>query len=219
MSLNDQLLVALSLYGLPVLFGASVINSVGIPIPDAILLIAAGSYIQLGDMNQWWVLGVAILGAVIGDQIGYAIGYWGGRPLVSRLSRFLGGEKRINDAEALARRWGGFGIFFSRWLLTQLESMINIASGIAEYPYGRFLLWDITGEIVWVAAYVMIGRIFSDRVQDIIQLMVNFFWVEVGLAGTVIFGWILFRNLRSRQRKQAAARESKPAGLPGEKEL
>ncbi len=218
MSLNDQLLVALSMYGLPVLFGASVINSIGIPIPDAILLIAAGSYIQIGDMNQWWVLGVSILGAVIGDQIGYAIGYWGGRPLVARLGRLIGSQKRVSDAEALARRWGGFGIFFSRWLLTQLEAAINLASGIAEYPYGRFLLWDITGEILWVAAYVIIGRIFSDRVQDVIQLLVNLFWVEVGLVGAVIFGWILFRNLRGRQRREAAGEEEQ-ADFPGEKGL
>jgi len=199
-SLNDQLLVALSLYGLPVLFAASVINSIGIPIPDAILLIAAGSYIQLGQMNQGWVLAVAILGAVLGDQAGYWIGYWGGRPLVLRFTRFLGGEKRINDAEALARRWGGFGIFFSRWLLTTLEAWINLASGIACYPYARFLLWDIAGEILWVVVYVMLGRIFSDRVQEIIQLIGNFLWVEVGLVGAVAFGWILFRNLRSRRK-------------------
>lgn len=200
MSLNDQMLVALSLYGMPVLFGASLINSIGIPIPDAILLIAAGSYIQLGSLNQWWVIGVAVVGAILGDQVGYGLGYWGGRPLVLRFSRWLGGEKRISAAEELARRWGGPGIFFSRWLLTSLEAWINLASGIASYPYGRFLLWDISGEILWVVAYVMLGRLFSERVQDVIQVLGNFFWVEVGLVGAAVFGWILFRNLRKSRR-------------------
>jgi membrane protein DedA with SNARE-associated domain len=196
LSVNDQLLVALSLYGLPVLFGASLINSIGIPIPNAILLIAAGSYIQLGDMNQGWVILIACIGAVLGDQVGYALGYWGGRPLVIRLSRWFGGEKRIMDAENLARRWGGFGIFISRWLLTSLEAWINLASGITCYPYLRFLLWDVTGEVLWVVIYIMLGRIFSDRVQNLIQLLGNLFWVEVGVIGAIGFGWFLFKKLR-----------------------
>ncbi len=198
MSLNDQLLLALSLYGLPVLFGASLINSIGIPIPDAILLIAAGSYVQLGDLNQWWVIAIACVGAILGDQVGYFIGVWGGRRLVLRVGGWIGGEKRLVAAENLARRWGGFGIFISRWLLTTLQAWINLASGITCYPYARFLLWDITGEVIWVVIYVMLGRIFSDRVQDVIQLLGNLVWVEVGLIGVVIFGWILYRNLRKR---------------------
>jgi membrane-associated protein len=199
-NLNDQLLAALSLYGLPVLFLTSLINSIGIPIPDAILLVAAGSYIQLGDLNQGWVIAIACVGAILGDQVGYGLGYWGGRRLVLRLGRWIGGEQRLASAERLARRWGGFGIFFSRWLLTTLEAWINLASGITCYPYLRFLLWDVTGEIVWVVIYVMLGRIFSDRVQDVIQLMGSLVWVEVGLVGAVFFGWLLIRNLRKRSR-------------------
>lgn len=203
MSINDQLLVALSVYGLPVLFGASLINSIGVPIPDAILLIAAGSYIQLGELNQWWVIALACLGAILGDQIGYALGRWGGRPLVLRLSQWFGGEDRLNGAEAMAKRWGGVGIFFSRWLMTSLEAWINLASGITYYPYPRFLLWDITGEVLWVVIYVVLGRIFSDRVQDLIQLLGNLFWVEVGVIGAALFGWRLVKNLRSRKKGQA----------------
>jgi membrane protein DedA with SNARE-associated domain len=198
LSLNDQLLVALSVYGLPVLFGTSLINSIGIPIPNAILLIAAGSYIQLGDLNQGWVIAIAVVGAILGDTVGYGIGYWGGRPLVQRLGRWIGGEQRLAAAENLARRWGGFGIFFSRWLLTTLEAWINLASGITCYPYLRFLFWDVAGEVLWVVIFVMLGRIFSDRVQGVIQLLGNLVWVEVGLIGVVIFGWILYRNLRKK---------------------
>ncbi len=199
MSFNDQLLTALSLYGLPVLFLTSLINSIGIPIPDAILLVAAGSYIQLGDLNQGWVIAIACAGAILGDQVGYGLGYWGGRPLVHRLGRWVGGEQRLVAAETLAQRWGGFGIFFSRWLLTTLEAWINLASGITCYPYLRFLLWDVTGEVVWVVIYVMLGRIFSDRVQDVIQLMGSLVWVEVGVVGVILFGWILIRRLRKRE--------------------
>jgi membrane protein DedA with SNARE-associated domain len=154
----------------------------------------------LGDLNQVWVIAIACVGAMLGDQIGYGLGYWGGRPLVHRLGRWVGGEQRLAAAESLAQRWGGFGIFFSRWLLTTLEAWINLASGITCYPYLRFLLWDVAGEVLWVVIYVMLGRIFSDRVQYVIQLMGSLVWVEVGVVGVIVFGWILIRNLRKREK-------------------
>jgi membrane-associated protein len=165
LNISDQLLAALTLYGLPVLFGITFINSIGVPIPDAILLIAAGSYVRLGDMNLWGVIVLATIGAVLGDQVGYGIGLWGGRRLANRLSKWLGGEKRLHEAEALAKKWGGPGIFFSRVLFTGLNSWVNVISGITTYSYSKFLFWDVAGEVVWVILYVLLGNIFSDRVQ------------------------------------------------------
>lgn len=201
MSINEQLLAALSLYGIPVLFGAMVINSIGIPIPGPVVLIAAGSFVHLGDLNLGGVLVLGSLGAIIGDQIGYGIGRWGGRRLVQRTIHWLGGENRLQTMEALTAKWGGPGIFLSRWLITGLGSWINLLSGIARYPYTRFLLWDISGEILWVVLFVFLGEVLSDRVQAMFVLMGNLFWVEVGLAAAILFGWILFRNYRKTHKK------------------
>jgi membrane-associated protein len=116
MSISDQLLAAFVLYGLPVLFGVILIGSVGIPVPGTFLLIAAGSFVAQGEMNLWWVILLASIGAVLGDQIGH----WGGRRLVLKVSGWLGGADRLHDAEVLTKKWGGFSIFLSRWLITIL---------------------------------------------------------------------------------------------------
>jgi hypothetical protein len=57
---------------------------------------------------------------------------WAGHYWVARISRRLGVEANIQKAEALARRWGGLGIFFSCWLVTALGPWLNVTSGIAE---------------------------------------------------------------------------------------
>jgi membrane protein DedA with SNARE-associated domain len=62
------------------------------------------------------------------------------------------------------------------------------------------LFWDVIGEVLWVVTYVILGKIFSDRVQNIILLLGNLFWVEIGFIGVVVFGWILYRNLRARNK-------------------
>ena len=197
MSLTDQLLAALLLYGLPVLFGVIVIASVGAPLPVSLMLVAAGSFVEQGELKLWQVITVASSAAVLGDQIGYGVARWGGRPLVARISRRIGGEAKMKKAEELAKRWGGPGIFFSRWLVTSLGPWLNVTSGIADYPWRRFILWDVPGELLWVVLYVMLGFVFSDRVQAIAEIFGNLTWVVLGFIVAVILGWRIVLYLRS----------------------
>lgn len=193
MSITDQILAALVVYGLPVLFGVILICSVGIPFPVSLVLVAAGSFAEQGEMKLWQVIGVASVAAVLGDQIGYGLSRWGGRRLINRISHRIGGEKRIKQAEALTKRWSGTGVFLSRWLVTALGPWVNVTSGIAAYPWQRFLLWDVLGEVLWVAIYVVLGYMFSDRVQAIADILGNLAWVIVGLIVAAILGWKLVR--------------------------
>jgi membrane-associated protein len=198
MSITDQVLAALLVYGLPVLFGVILICSVGVPFPISLMLVAAGSFVEQGEMKLWQVIAVASIGAVLGDQIAYGLSRWGGRRLINRLSRRIGGEGKIKQAEALTRRWSGAGIFLSRWLLTALGPWVNVASGIAAYPWRRFLFWDVLGEVLWVILYVGIGYAFSNRVQAIAEILGNLAWVIAGLIVTVILGWQLVRYVRPK---------------------
>ena len=193
MSLTDQLLAALLVYGIPLLFGVIIIAATGVPIPASLLLVAAGSFVEQGEMKLWQVLATATLAAVAGDQIGYGLARWKGRRVVSRITRRLGGEHKIKKAEALATRWGGAAIFFSRWLVTEAGPWLNITCGIARYPWRRFLFWDVLGEIMWVGIYVMLGYIFSDRVQFIVEILSNLAWVILGLIIALILGWRVVR--------------------------
>ena len=188
MSLSGQLLAAFALYGLPVLFGVVLIGSAGIPVPGVVLVIAAGALVQQGEMNLWWVLGLTCSAAILGDNLGYAVGLSGGRRLARRVSRPLGAESHLRDAEALARKWGGLGIFFSRWLLTPLGSSLNLASGMAAYPYLHFLLFDVSGEVLWTIEYVLLGELLSDRIGTLLDLLGQLPWVVLGLISAAIFG-------------------------------
>jgi len=198
MSITDQVLAALLVYGLPVLFGVILICSVGVPFPISLMLVAAGSFVEQGELKLWQVIAVASVAAVLGDQIAYGLSRWGGRRLIDRLSRRIGAEAKIKQAEALTKRWSGAGIFLSRWLVTALGPWVNVASGIAAYPWQRFLLWDVLGEVLWVVIYVGIGYAFSNRVQVIAEILGNLSWVIVGLIVTVILGWQLVRYVRPK---------------------
>jgi membrane protein DedA with SNARE-associated domain len=197
MNVTDQVLAALLLYGLPVLFGVVLVCSVGIPFPVSLVLVAAGSFVQQGEMKLWQVLAVGSLAAILGDQVGYGLARWGGHRLLGRLSTSLRADTKIKQAEALTRRWSGAGIFLSRWLVTALGPWINATAGISSYPWPRFLFWDVLGEVVWVALYVTLGYLFSERVQALADILGNLAWVVAGLIIALILGWKLFGYVRA----------------------
>jgi membrane protein DedA with SNARE-associated domain len=196
--MREQILAALSQYGSPVLFVVTTIASIGAPLPVSLLLIVTGSLAAQGAMPLWLAIALASAGSVIGDQIGYAIGRWGGTALVSRFGSMLGGPERIAKAEAHARRWGGVGVFLSRWLVTPLGSLINLTSGIAEYPWMHFLLWDVLGETLGAALYIVLGWMFSDRVMELDAALGDFTWMILALLATTALGWMLWQYLRRR---------------------
>ena len=196
MSITAYLFTAFTAYGLPVLFGIALIASVGLPLPTSLFLIAAGAFAEQGDLNFTWAIVLASSGAIIGDNIGYGIGRWGGRALVTRLSSWFGGKPRLADATAAAQRWGGAVVFLSRWLLSPLGSWVNLTSGMTTYPWPRFLLWDALGEVLWVILYMTFGWMFSDRVQALSVMLGDLTWAAVGAVATLVLGWQLIKSFR-----------------------
>jgi membrane-associated protein len=190
--MNDQILAALARYGEPALFAIVAIASVGVPLPVMLLLIVAGSLAKQGVMDLGWAIAVSSAGSVVGDQIGYAIGRWGGKALNARIARLLGSEERLRQLDEKARAWGAAGVFFSRWLVSPLGPFINLASGAAEYSWLRFTLWDVVGEVLFCVIYVGLGLIFSDRVQAVGAVLGDLTWAIVAVLAAAVLGWKLF---------------------------
>jgi membrane-associated protein len=180
------------------MFGILVVGCAGIPLPNTLMLLAVGSFVAQGELTLWQVLVVGSAGAVAGDQIGYCAGRMGGRRLVRRITDKVGGTDAIKRSEGYMRRWGGYGIFFSRWLVGPLGPWINLSSGITVYPWRRFIIWDVLGEVLWVCLYVMLGWLFSDRVQYLADLFGNLTWVIVGAIAASVLGWKLFQYFRDQ---------------------
>jgi membrane protein DedA with SNARE-associated domain len=204
MNLSQEILSALLLYGLPVLFVVIFVAAVGVPVPSSLLLIAAGAFTEDGVLNYWAVVLVATSAAVLGDHLGYGAGRWGSSNFVGWLSRRLG-EDRIRQAQMNADRYSGVGVFLSRWLITGLGPVFNLTSGIARYDLRRFSLYDISGELVWVVSYSLIGRLFSDRIQDLANLLGDISGLLLGVLLLTGAGWLLRRTLYWRRNSTSAA--------------
>ena len=193
----DDLLGLVTLYGVPALFAILAIGSAGVPLPNTLMLLLVGSFVAQGELTLWEVLVAGSVGAILGDQIGYCIGRWGGRGLVHRITDRVGGTAQMKRSEAYMERWGGYGIFFSRWLVSPLGTWINLSSGISAYPWRRFVIWVVLGEVLWVCLCVALGWLFSDRVEYLADLMGSLTWFIAGAVLAIFLGWKLFRYFQA----------------------
>ncbi len=127
------------------------VESLGIPLPGEIVLVAGALLASSGYANIGWVIVAGCIGAIAGDSIGYAIGRRGGRPFLEGLGRRFPthlGPPQLAKAESTFRRYGVWAIFFGRFVAL-LRVLAGPLSGALHVPYRRFLAANAAGGIVW----------------------------------------------------------------------
>lgn len=104
-------------YGYLAVGGFVLVEDFGVPLPGETILIAAAVYAGAGQRNVIVVALIAFAAAVVGDNIGYALGRWGGRRLVLRFGRYVFlTEKRLDAAEGWFDRHGGKVVVVARFI-------------------------------------------------------------------------------------------------------
>src|SRR5215211_4086582 len=153
----DRILSLIEHYGyLVILFGV-MLESTGVPLPGETILISAGILVQRGTLDLGDVIFFGILGAVVGDQIGYWVGHEGGRPFILRYGRYvLVTSERLERAEAFFARHGGKAVFMARFF-SGFRVFGALVAGMSRMRWGTFLVYNALGGAVWATAAVLVG--------------------------------------------------------------
>ncbi|MBE3589200.1 MAG: DedA family protein [Firmicutes bacterium] len=139
------------------------IENANIPLPSEVILPFAGYLVFTGALKFWGAVAAAMAGGLCGSAFSYALGYFGGRPLVLRYGRYvLLNAHHLEQAEAWFRRHGEAAVFFGR-LLPVVRTFISLPAGIGRMAFGRFLLYTLLGSLPWTTALVWAGVILGER--------------------------------------------------------
>ena len=145
-------------YGYLSVFGAVVVEGVGIPAPGQTMLMAGAVLAARGGMSIEVVLALAFVAAVLGNSLGYLLGRWGGRLLLARVGV---SEGRIQRVEGLFNRYGG-GIVFAGRFFDGLRQLSGIVAGTLAMPWWQFSLFNVLGAAAWTALWGL-GVYFLDH--------------------------------------------------------
>lgn len=197
--MTDLLLELVTQYGLVILGGTVYLSALGAPLPGTVLLVLSGAFAASGDMDPVSVILTAYISAVAGDISGFAIGYKGGAWLQAKLSHTALGAQ-FSKAEVFMAKWGGPGVFLSRWLVAPIGPTINYVSGIGRFSWQRFVIWDLLGEVIWVALYAAIGMVFSASALALVDLIASASWVLIGALVMYLMGKRLIKVIRKARK-------------------
>src|SRR6266700_3101494 len=149
------------------------VESIGVP------ALYAGSTHKL---EIWWIIAVAIAGAVLGDNIGFSIGRYGGaRLLVRHGHKIRLHEGRLKIGIWLFRRHGGKVVFWGRFV-SILRTWAAFLAGANRMEWRRFLFFNAAGGIAWATAYGVVYYVFGATLSRLSTTID----VTLGVAGVII---------------------------------
>lgn len=129
---------------------------VGFVLPGETAVLLGGVLASQHRVSLTGVLAAAIVGAILGDSVGYLVGRRFGAPLQrSRLGRIVG-ERRWQASEDFLQRRGGPSVLLGRWTAL-LRALVPAAAGMAKLPYRTFVVWNVAGGLLWATAIVLGG--------------------------------------------------------------
>jgi membrane-associated protein len=194
--MTDILMALVPDYGVWLLGVVTFLSCLAIPVPSSLLMVAGGAFAAGGDLSLMAIGGAAYGGAVAGDQTGFALG----RKTTGLLNRIEhGSEQRrllLAKAHEFSDKWGGIGVFLSRWLLAPLGPYVNFIGGATGLTWATFTFWGALGELVWVTVYTGLGFTFSNQIQAVADIAGNISGFLAAGALALVLGRMALRSGR-----------------------
>jgi membrane protein DedA with SNARE-associated domain len=193
----------LNQYGYLAITGLVLIEDFGVPVPGETVLILGAVYAGAGRLNIFLVALLGFLGAVIGDNIGFAIGHFGGRRLVDRFGRYIFlTPERVDRATGFFERHGGKVIVVARFI-EGLRQANGIIAGITRMHWARFLVFNAIGAALWVALWTSVGYFSGNHINAIYNEATRYSTYLAIAVGVLIVALIARRVYRARMARAA----------------
>jgi membrane protein DedA with SNARE-associated domain len=179
-------------YGYLAVAGFVMLEDFGVPVPGETILVLGAVYAGAGRLSLPLVAALGFLAAVVGDNIGFAIGHVGGRPLAERYGRYVFlTPARLGRATELFARHGGKIIIVARFI-EGLRQVNGIIAGTVKVPWRRFLLLNAIGAALWVAVWTAVGYLSGSHIDTIYGYATRYdayFAITVAVGVAVYVTW------------------------------
>jgi membrane-associated protein len=194
----DWLITYFRIYGIPVLGGAVLLQSNGIPTGANFLVIAAGAFAYAGEFDMLALFIWVWLFNIIGDSVGYYLWNGFGARLLDKLTYL---EKYLSSSLIKSRyyleKYGQTSLLITRFLVSGLGPPMNILSGLTGYSFRRFLIAIVPGEFLWTGFNLGMGYWFGDSWETVGIIMNQYLSWILSISGLVLVVYVLYKMLRN----------------------
>ena len=171
---------------------------VGFFLPGDSLLVTAGVFAGAGQLKLAYLLSLVTLCAIVGDQVGYFIGWRAGKTLYERRDSRFFKKKHLERAHEFYETYGGKTIILARFVPI-IRTFCPPVAGAARMKYARYLLYDIVGGFSWVWSMTLLGYTLGRTIPNIDKR------IHYVIAAVVVLSFLpaVYHALKSRSRQSA----------------
>ncbi|OPY25747.1 MAG: hypothetical protein A4E28_02970 [Methanocella sp. PtaU1.Bin125] len=169
------------------------IESAGIPVPSELIMTFAGFLSSGENAPMNWVLAAVVgsLGTGAGSAIGYAIGAWGGKPMVDRYGKYLGvTPDKMVWAEKWFCKFGESAVFYTR-LLPVVRTIVNVPAGLLGMNFYKFMAYSMLGAFPWCLVLAYLGFSLGEQWETVLEYGHILTYAVVGIVVLIIAGAVV----------------------------
>ena len=176
------------------------LENTGLPVPgETTLLVASFFAYSEHKLHLGWISVVATCASIFGDNLGFAVGLYGGRPLLRRYQRFFRIRQGFFErGEALFARYGAATIFFARFVFG-MRVIAGPLAGVLRMRWRNFTIFNFLGAVVWVSCVAAAGYLFGQHWRALVRAV-----TRVNVAVVIVVIGIVF-YMWWKQRRSASA--------------
>lgn len=195
-SILDLLRSALVHHGYWAVAAFLLAENAGIPVPgETILLLASFLAYSEHELRLPWIIIVSTIAATLGDNLGFALGCYGGRPLLARYQAFFKiSSSTLERGEGIFARYGAVAIFFARFVFG-MRIIAGPLAGVLRMPWRRFTIFNFLGAALWVTVISGAGYLFGQHWEPL-QRDIKRFDLSFAIFLLLIAAFLWWRNRR-----------------------
>lgn len=209
-----HLLAVLAGHPYPITFALLVLTGLGMPVPEDVILVAAGAVVSWGGSGFYPLVGVALLGILVGDGLVFSLGHRYGTALLHRRPfRYLVRPHRLAKARHLFRKRGAGAIWLARFV-PGVRFVVFFLAGASGVGTATFFAMDLLGALISVPLLVLVGYSFGANLGEALAFLSAHRWQAVAVVlATVAGAWLVSRVGRALGLWRAIGKVATGAGL------
>jgi membrane protein DedA with SNARE-associated domain/rhodanese-related sulfurtransferase len=186
-------------FGLALVFLNVLVEQAGLPLPAFPTLVVAGGYLAGDPPAVLALLGTAVSAAVIADTCWYLGGRRYGMRVLRMLCRVsLSPDSCVTQTESIFTRYGAASMLFAKFV-PGFASVATAMAGAVGLRYGRFLLFDGLGALLWAGVAVVLGALFRDAIAQILATLEALGAYGLVLVAAALAAYVASKWWRRRQ--------------------
>ncbi|MEO6911513.1 MAG: VTT domain-containing protein [Edaphobacter sp.] len=186
-------------YAYLILFLWVLVEQLGMPFPSIPVLLTAGTLSATHRVHHSYALLAVLAACIIADSVWYALGRRYGGSVLRLLCRLsFEASTCVSKTEGYFTRRGPVTLLFAKFV-PGLSTVAAPIAGQTGMPYGRFIVWDLLGSILWAETFLLTGRFFGDlakRSASFFQLLSHFAFT---IFIVMVLGFFAYRLLKQRR--------------------